>query len=509
MIARLSDKAKFLVVAFLNQGLRLMTTLIIARYVTKDDNGRYMLVMMVAGSICLLGDVGIARALVQIRDIPDEEVEDTATVLCGGLGLLYMPVWIVTGAVLWYLKSDWRLMAVGVGTGLCQLLAMVYQVQLTVLNRHMRFGAETWQNLALAVTTAISGLAFALGGLGIFVLVLQPLVAQALGNYLILHRHGFRLPRRVTRHAAGALLSRGGKITVSQFADKQATNLMGALVFSASGTRALGSWGKTLQSRELIGQNISSAFDRLLFPMLTSRLHDPAALAMTYVRGCTLLLMFNAWGGALFMANAADATRVMLGPQWTEVPMLLTALSVTLIATPFWTMGIALCQAKSVPNVWLDMLAKSTLCLLVLVGGFWLAGHGVTVLQVVKCVAVSHMIGAAFFLHWGLRTVGAGLGDACRRLMPIFVGTAAAVAAGVGGRIMVMRLPWIGQESFATAGVGPLLPALARGAVVALVQTVVFVGVIWLVDRTVLSDIRRLMRKSEGAAEVGAEVEAK
>src|SRR5580693_4824062 len=97
----ISDKLIFVVTSVLTQALRVLTSFIVLRFLVPEDYGLLGLVAIAPGYLAPLGDCGIARALVQFRELPTEVVESCALVVSLTLAAVYALVYSGSGLYLY------------------------------------------------------------------------------------------------------------------------------------------------------------------------------------------------------------------------------------------------------------------------------------------------------------------------------------------------------------------------------------------------------------------------
>ena len=161
-----SDRFQLLSSTFVAQALRILTTIVMARWLTPRDYGLVGLTSAIPGVISSLGDFGAFRCLIQIRDLPDREVRETALALSAGLSAVYAVTAVSCGIALSFAYHDSRLVWIAGLQAATSFLAMLYGYQMANLSRDLLFNTESKQNLLFAGSQALSGMIFAVLGFG-------------------------------------------------------------------------------------------------------------------------------------------------------------------------------------------------------------------------------------------------------------------------------------------------------------------------------------------------------
>lgn len=337
---------------FASQGIRIITTLVLARLLTPEDYGYVALVTAIPGVVSVLGDFGIGRGLILLRDIDDEIIEDTAFVVCFALSLFYAAVSVGGGIYLAIIKVDYRLLAVASIHAGAIILGTIYNFQLACLLRKLNFGVEARLNIYGVLIQAASGIAFAVSGFGVFTLVLQSLMAQIMANLMVSRARPLRLPRKFALSAAKRLLSYGWKLSIAQYASNVQASIINLIVAKQFGPVGLGYFGRALQVKDLIGHNLLTGFDRVLFPSLSAE-HDAERKKIMFQKTSCGIFAITVFGGAWMCITSNNLIKLVLGTQWGQIPPLIQVLAIGL---PFTSLGLpptVLCMSKGKLFTWL------------------------------------------------------------------------------------------------------------------------------------------------------------
>jgi PST family polysaccharide transporter len=480
-----SDKLIFLFTSLMTQGLRIATTIAMARLLKPDDYGLLALVALPPGFLASLGDCGIAKALVQYRDLPTEITEASGLVVSVTLAVLYAMLWIISGFCFDVARHDPRLLWIGVIGGATMILSFIYAFQMACLNRDLKFRDESLQNIIFAAAAACTGVSTALAAhrhprMGVFALALQLLVAQIVGNAVIYHRHPFRWPRAFRMAMAKKMLNYGWKVTLAQYINTVQGSLVTTVVFICGGTYGTGIYGRATQVSDLIGYNLMSSFDRLLHPLLRSVRDEQDRLRSFFVRGCIGTVLVCTFGWAWLVGTAPDLIRVVMGPQWGDVPLLLRVVCTSLCVNGLGTMGFVVINALGRPLVWLRLVVTNVAMLLVGLGLLMFV-RGSLSRPLAGVTAVWAICQMTYYLSswsWAMRTLRIPPGELIGHVARLI--GAAVVTCGC---ILLVR-HWMISE-----------PALVRLMAGSLAGAAAFLGLVLLVDREAILDFRTLVRR--------------
>src|SRR5262245_48851245 len=170
---RITDKSLVLVMRIASQCVRILATMVLARFVTREDYGRFELITSIPGMIAAVGDFGITRCISASHDLPEDEVRDTSLIMMSVLGIVFAVAAVIGG---WYYdvtRHDPRLRWVGLILAATIIVQYVQQTQIALLVRELRFLRWAWVEALTIVAMVTAGIIVAVAGGGIFALVIQ------------------------------------------------------------------------------------------------------------------------------------------------------------------------------------------------------------------------------------------------------------------------------------------------------------------------------------------------
>lgn len=350
---RISEKLTFFVTSIAQQAIRVLAALAMARLLRPEDYGQYTLITVVPSFLSALGDWGMAKALVQYRDEPKESIEDTGLIVRGLLGLLYACALVGSGAYWAHQKHLPQLVLLGAIVGAATFIAAIYDFEMACLNRDLKFGAESRQNILFSLAQAGTGVCLAALHFGVFSIAMQQLGAQVLASVALFRRHPRRFPRQFSPKYARMLVGYGWQVTAAQYVNNLQDSIPDLFIATVAGTTGLGVYGRATQVADMVGHNIVGSFDRVLHPTLRAVRDDAKRFAEMFARGTEMAVMLTSIGAAWMIASAPDLILVILGPQWSGVPALLRVVAGAMAFSGLGLMGIVVTNAAGKPLVWL------------------------------------------------------------------------------------------------------------------------------------------------------------
>jgi O-antigen/teichoic acid export membrane protein len=488
---RISDRALFVGSTTVALGVRVLSTMALARFLSKEDYGRYQMVISTAGLVSAFGDFGVYRFVTSRQDLPAEETLDAAVRITLYVFGAYAVVALLSGLFYWRFFEDSRLIWAGLFNALTFAALGYYNLQSAALARELRFARMAGAEAATIVFTALAGIALAAGGAGIFALALPPFAAQ-LAAVLMLRGHaGIRRPRRGHNPVMKALVGFGWQNAAYDFLTMLQWNLYYLTVGSVNApgvtgrderAAALGLFGRAVNICSLFGHNLTQAVDRVIYPLLCKAPDDPPRFSGLFIRGSAILIAVAGVGGVALPAVGEDLVIVAMGPAWLPVVPAMVVLSFGLWFIGFLRLGVMAAMIAGKP------LIAAAFCLiqvaLIAPSGWVYHRYGLPAFcgVIVLTQAVVHTA----FLAYTMRRYAIPATALLRRLIPLV--TVLALAGLAMFAVRERMLTW--DSEF-----GRFLPAVGRLSVAGLAGLLVGAAGMTLLDRTTLRELLNLVSR--------------
>lgn len=341
-----------------------------------------------------------------------------------------------------------------------------------LLARGLDFRNQAKANMAAAIASAATALGCALSGLGLWTLVIAPIVmftTRAIGltiaaRLLVWPSFDFR--------GAGHILSFGGALMLCQFfwiIQSQADIFIAGRAFNP---HDLGLYAEALFLTQIFTAKFIPPLNEVAFPAYaelekSSGNIGPAfatSVRMTMFVACPLYVGMAAVSGPM--------VATLFGPKWLEMVPLVTVLA---LAMPFYAMQIIFSPATNAlgrPGIYV----RTSLANAIIMPAAFLIGsrHGVSGLALAWIVGAPTML--AITVALSRRAIGTSWRELAGAVMP------SAVAALVMGAIVYLASGW--TTSMAPPLALALLGALGVG---------VYMGLLWMFDRTAIADLYRML----------------
>lgn len=409
------------------------STFLVIRILSPSDYGLYAMTAVVLGMLSLMNGYGLANALIQKREATPQMLRQ----IFGMLILLNVALALAQVAAAPLVAAYYGQPMVA---DLLRVQALIYLTNpfmalgYAVLSRRMDFRRQAQVNLASGLLSAVAALAGALGGLGVWTLVLAPLVgfaSRAFGTALAAGT--FILPSFDFRGAWG-LARYGGIVTLGQFFWFLQTQIDIAIGGRAFSPHELGIYTTSLFLIQLFVNKFVPPVNEVAFSAYARVQEDGAAVRHGFLKSIRIIMLA---GMPFFLglgASSQAAVAVVLGEKWAETAPVITLLG---FAMPFMTLQVILgptVNALGRPGIYLRLclIGAALLPAAFLVGVNW----GLTGMALAWVVGYPVLV--AISTIWALPVVGVSPRDFLRAIAPPML---AALAMFVIVRIVDGALP--------------------------------------------------------------------
>lgn len=374
---------------YVSMGAQLVITMVLARLIAPEDFGLVAIVTVFTGLFSLLSDMGIGTAIVQYRDLTEEDY--------GGIfGFSILLALALTGAfcavspLVAMFYSDSRLILLCCAASPTLLFSTLNMVPNGLMLKGKRFDLI---GIRLVVATVASGglaIGLALTGLGAIALVLQ----TALSSLIVFV---WNLVARPVRHISFhfmAPLKRIFSYSAYQFGfsliNYFSRNLDNMLVGRFLGSAQLGYYDKAYKLTTYPMSAFSSVIGSVIQPYMAEHQDEPDVIFNCFMKIEKLLSLVGAFVAAVFFCASAEIVEVFYGPGWEPAIPVFAILSISVYFQMMGNPSGAFFQSLGHTDYMFRVgLINTGITLTGLFAG--LAGGSI--------LTVAYGIGAAFCLH--------------------------------------------------------------------------------------------------------------
>lgn len=454
------------------QFLQFLGIVVTARLLTPEDYGKAAVVLPLTAFAAIFSSLGLGSAVIHTRRVTEQALSTafwlnavTGVVLTGLVAALAVPIAS--------LFREPQLVPLLLLASLNFTLSLNI-VHTALLERTLRFKQLAVLETVCSVLSIGTVVVAALAGAGPFAIISGPL-AYTVGRTLLTWGIVRWYPRaRPDRASLRELWSFSRGITgynILIFWSRNADNLLLARIATQA---ELGNYSRAYNLMKIPVAQAQVVMGRVLFPALTRLRDDPPRLAHAWLRALSVVGLVTA-PVTIGMAVAAPAmVEVLFGPRWLGMVTVLQLLAVAALPQTLTSTVGGLLRATGATDALFRLgLVISSLSLVAMLLGLPWGTVGVA-----SALTIKFYLEVVIFARPCLRVTGLSWRDLVRALRGVWVGCLTLAGAGLAVR-------------FAFSDTLPAWQVLL-GQIAACAT--VYVATLALVDRSVLTEVWRLVR---------------
>ena len=314
--------------------VELVSITVLARLLTPKDMGVFATAMAVIAFFQFLCNFGLYEFVIQTQtispDVRQSVIGLSACIAWMTASLVALGTWLTPASIL----GDEVRTTIWILTATLALQPFALP-PMALLHRTMRFGVMYIAKLLASLVFPLVGISLAMQGFGPESLAWATLASAVTFAVSVTICSGcafvcwpsFRGWLRIVRFS-GTLMSIHG---IHQFAE----SLVSLLVGQISGYTNLGNFTRAQNLTQFFNKAVHEVLTPVLFPFLSQHVREGGDLKQAYLLRVTYLSSIY-WPLAAFLALYAEPiTLILLGPQWRDVIVLVSILSVGAMSLPF------------------------------------------------------------------------------------------------------------------------------------------------------------------------------
>lgn len=410
---------------YISMGAQIVITVVLARLIAPEDFGLVAIVTVFTGLFSLLCDMGVGTAIVQYRDLTEEDygrLFGFSIVLAFALTAAFCAV---SPLIAWF-YGDGRLVPLCCAAAPMLLFSTLNMVPEGLMLKARRFDVIGVRLVCATVASGAAAVCLALAGAGCYALVIQ----SALSSLIVLVWNLVaRRIHHVSLHFMGPL-RRIFSYSAYQFGfsliNYFSRNLDNMLIGRFMGSAQLGYYDKAYKLTGYPLSAFSSVIGSVIQPFMAEHQDDPERIFHCWERVEKIISLVGVGVTTVFFCASSEIIQVFYGPGWEEA---IPAFSILGVSVYFQMMGNpsgAFFQSFGRTDYMFRVGLINTAITLV---GLAIGLAGGTITTVACGIAAAYCL-HMFALAWFLLRRGFGRGLGCMKafLPEIAVGVATALA---------------------------------------------------------------------------------
>lgn len=371
---------------FSAQGVTLIVSIILARILDPEIYGTIALVTVITTILQVFVDSGFSTALIQKKDT--DEIDFSTVfwfniVMCS---LLYVLLFFFAPIISKFYKMDITLIVRVLGILL--LISGVKSIQISYVSKTLQFKAFFFSTLGGTIVAAVVGIFMAFNGYGVWALVLQNLVNQAIDTIILWIVVKWRPKFTFSFSRLKELFGFGWKILISSLLDKTYTELRSLIIGKKYSREDLAYYKKADQFPNLIAVNINSSIDSVLLPVMSSE-QDNRENIKKMTRRAIKMSSFILW--PLMFGLAACSTSIIsivLTDKWLSAVPYMMIFCITYGFYPIHTANLNAIKAMGRSDLFLVLeIIKKVIGISIILITMWFGVYWIAIGGIISCFA--------------------------------------------------------------------------------------------------------------------------
>lgn len=399
---------------FLKLSLRLAVNLILARLLSPKEFGIVGMVSVIITLLTALGELGLFSSIIQRKDINQKDLSSVfwLNVILGFI--ITAGLFFATPLIVKFYHEE-ALMNVVKVMSLNFLLNSFMITHNAILTKELHFKRIEMYSLVSVLVSSLASVVLAYQGFGVWALVFGQNINYFINAVLIWTYEKWRPSFLISKVSLEKLLSFGLRIFSSAVLNTFLGNVDSLIIgrYFSSVSLGLYSYSQTLINIPTI--TFSSAFVRVLFPVMSEHQDDNERLRITYKKALNLvnIIIIPVMGSIYVFAH--PLVTIIINPAWTDIIPYIRLFSVIAVLYPISAINLNILMAKGFADKFLklEIIKKVLYVAGILFGLYW------GVLGILVSILITSVIGVYFNLYISGKVSNYTITDQLKDLIPV------------------------------------------------------------------------------------------
>ena len=397
----------------LNQGIRFIVGLILARMLSPHDYGLIGIALIFVSVLEDVIDGGFTNALIQ-KYAPTTKDYSTAFLTNIILSLLlYALLFLSSPLIAAFFKEDQLVSLVRVISIILFIDALVFVPRARLIKK-MDFKVQTKISFSSNILSAIVGIAMAVGGFGVWALVGQQLSRHLLQTILFWMASKWDIPLVFSRESFNSLFSFGSKLLLSDFINSVYRQLYQIVIGKFYHPVTLGYYTRAHQFSSLFSLTFTQMVQKVSFPALSSIQDNEAKMLSAYKMLIKSAMYVDFICMLVLAASARPMVVTLVGEKWLPAVPYLQILCFSMLLYPLHAINLNMLKVKGRSDLFLKLeILKKIIGLIPLTLGIFVGIYWMLIGSVVE-----NLIGFFINSYYSRHLIGYGSIQQILDLMP-------------------------------------------------------------------------------------------
>lgn len=314
-----------------------IVSIFLARLLEPKAYGIIALVTVFINILEVFIDSGLGNALIQKKDADDLDFSSVFIFNICMCIILYIVMFFLAPIIAYFYSIPELIMIVRVQS-LILIISGIKNIQYAYISRKMMFKKFFFATLFGTIISAIVGLTMAIYGMGVWALVIQPLVNYGIDTIVLWYAVSWRPKLIFSWNRLKKLLSYGWKLLVAKLLNTSYIKLRDLLIGKLYSATDLAYFNKGDAFPGILVPNITASIDGVIFPAMAQKQDSKIEVKKLVKKSieCSSFIVMPMMAGLIACAN--PLVEFLMTVKWLPI---VPYLYIFCIVYTFWPISIA------------------------------------------------------------------------------------------------------------------------------------------------------------------------
>lgn len=343
-----------------------VVNLVLARLLMPADFGTIALFNVVINICSVLINGGMSSSLVRTQSVDERDLSTVFWFNMATTALLYLLVFIAAPAI----GQFYQLPILGPIIRVYSIVLIIdsfVHVQAVLFDKKLDFKTTFKVRLPSVIVGGLAGIGFALAGMGVWSLVYSALLQNLLYTLQYWFYSEWRPTFTFDRDKFNTHFAFGIRLTLSALLNVIFNNVYSIVIGKRFSETTLGYYNRAESLKNLPINNISTALNKVTYPLFAKFSNDDQQLRHAYRRVLKLVIFIVAPTISLMVIAAEPIIRLLLGAKWLPAVPYFQLMALGALFQPIHNYNLNVLQVKGRSDLYLKLEIIKKICIVVAV----------------------------------------------------------------------------------------------------------------------------------------------
>lgn len=350
------------------QGIGFVVSVVLARILMPEDFGLIGMIAVFMAIGQTLVDGGLSQSLIRSDVVSNKDLSTVFIFNLVGSVVIYGIVYLLAPFIANFYKQDMLTNILRVYT-LSFIINAFSTIQFTILTKNLDFKTQLLVTIPSLVVAGIGGVILAYRGFGVWSLVYMTLIRSALISIQVWIRSDWKPSILFSWSTFKHHFFFGYKLTLSSLLDTIFKNIYQIVIGRFFAPAQVGFYTRADSLKQLPVSNLSSALNKVTYPIFSSIKNDDDRLKKAYKEVMQMVIFIIAPGLCLLGSVADDLFILLFTEKWLPAAPYFQILCVAGILYPIhaYNLNILKVKGRSDLFLYLEIIKKSLLIIILII----------------------------------------------------------------------------------------------------------------------------------------------